>query len=205
MRAQGLDSSQARPLPPLSLTIINNEDDFAHMLGHMFRHMGATVRVIDNRDYDPAQSASDILVIGPGPGDPTNIGLPEMARLQAFLKQARSRGTPILGICLGHQAIAVLEGLTVTRQPDSTQGMQREVTVFGKTHRLGFYNSFSPLADNASAARTDIACDIDENGRIIAMRGADFIGFQFHPESVMSETGYELLREAVLGLSSPKG
>ncbi len=184
----------------LRLTVVNNEDDFAHMLAHLLGHLGASVVVVDTMDYHAETHGCDILVIGPGPGDPTDMAYPRMNCLQDILATAQSAGTPVLGVCLGHQALAVAQGLTVTRQPESSQGMQRPVAVFGTPHRLGFYNSFSPVMDAAATRRVDIVCDVDE-GRIQAMQGPGFIGFQFHPESVMSETGLDLLRRALHSLA----
>ena len=197
MQAQPLLHAADPAIAGLRLTIVNNEDDFAYMLGHVLRHLGAVVTVVDTMDYDARQHGADILVIGPGPGDPTDMDHPGMARIQRIVEAAKEAGTPMLGVCLGHQALAVHEGLQVTRQSRSSQGMQKQLAVFGRDHRLGFYNSFSPVMDEAAAARADIDFDIDDNGRIQAMRGPGFIGFQFHPESVMSETGYDLLREAL--------
>jgi phenazine biosynthesis protein phzE len=107
-----------------------------------------------------------------------------------------------LGICLGHQAIAVHEGLSVTKQKVSTQGLQRQVRVFGEMRRLGFYNSFSPVLDEYARSRSDIKPDVDEDNRIIAMQGQRFIGFQFHPESVMSQDGNKVLYQALSSLKA---
>jgi phenazine biosynthesis protein phzE len=129
----------------LRLTILNNEDDFAFMIGHLLRHMGAVVEVVDSLAYDPAAETADLVILGPGPGDPTDMTHPRMKKLQETIAALRATGKPLLGICLGHQALAFSLGLPVTRQPRSTQGLQREVKVFGEVHRLGFYNSFSPV------------------------------------------------------------
>jgi phenazine biosynthesis protein phzE len=182
------------------VTIINNEDDFAYMIGHMVTVSGAEVKVMDAFDFDAGVDQSDIVIIGPGPGDPTDMTVPRMAKLQEIIAALKAQGRPMLGVCLGHQAIAVSEGLSVTRQAQSTQGLQREVSVFGRPCRLGFYNSFSPVFDSAAKARGDLQCDCDENGRIIAMQGDKFIGFQFHPESVMSQDGSDMMVQALLRL-----
>ena len=187
-------------LTGLSLLVLNNEDDFAHMLAHMLGGLGATCQVVDSLAYDAGRDAADILVLGPGPGDPTDMSHPRMARLQEIILAARDGGTPMLGICLGHQALAVAEGLTVTRQDQSTQGLQIETRVFGAPHRLGFYNSFSPVLDDKARDRRDIRLDLDPSNRVTAMHGASFIGFQFHPESIMSETGDLLLWKALMHL-----
>lgn len=180
------------------VTIINNEDDFAHMIGHMIKTSGAKVRVVDTFDYNVATDESDIIVIGPGPGDPTDMGHPRMKRIQDIICDLKEAEKPMLGICLGHQAIAVSEGLQVTRQEESTQGLQRQVRVFGKMRRLGFYNSFSPVFTDEARARVDLRFDLDEKARIIAMQGDRFIGFQFHPESVMSEDGNDVMYRALM-------
>lgn len=182
------------------ITIVNNEDDFAHMIGHMVKFSQAQTDVIDTFAFDAATDKSDIVILGPGPGDPTDMKHPRMKRLQDIVATLKAKGKPMLGVCLGHQAIAFSEGLAVEKQETATQGMQRSVTVFGRDQLLGFYNSFSPVHTAIAASRNDLLLDLDENRRIIAMKGPGFIGFQFHPESVMSENGNELLLDALLEL-----
>ena len=189
-------------LKDCSVTVLNNEDDFAHMIGHMLRIMHADVKVVDSFDFYVSQDKSDVVIIGPGPGDPTDMKHPRMKHLQDVIDELTARHKPMLGICLGHQALAFNKGMDVERQLQSTQGMQREVEVMGGMYRLGFYNSFSPLF-NALARPQNIRFDVDENNRIIAMEGQGFTGFQFHPESIMSERGADLMHMALTRLQGP--
>jgi len=138
--------------------------------------------------------------VGPGPGDPTDMTHPRMKRVQEIITDLTLLQKPMLGICLGHQALAVNKKIDVERQVSSTQGMQREVGLMGKKFRLGFYNSFSPVFNERARGHTDIKFDIDETDRIIAMEGIRFMGFQFHPESIMSEDGASLLYRALMHL-----
>lgn len=206
MQRQNPYAASQHNLNGFKVTIINNEDDFAHMIGHMIKVSGAEVTVVDTFDYDAGNDTADITVLGPGPGDPTDMTHPRMKKLQDIITLLRKSDRPMLGVCLGHQAIAVAEGLTVTRQDESTQGLQRQVRVFGQMRRLGFYNSFSPVFTDEARARVDLRLDLDENARIIAMQGDRFIGFQFHPESVMSEDGNDVMYRALMILKqlSPK-
>ena len=141
------------------------------MIAHQLRSMGAVVIVIDTADYDSRLHPCDVLVLGPGPGDPADMAHPVMGRLQGIIAEAQDTTTPMLGICLGHQALAVAAGLDVTRQGRSTQGLQIETAIGGTPHRLGFYNSFSPVMNEAAQAQ-NLELDVDNEGRIVAMRRA---------------------------------
>ncbi len=187
-------------LDGLKVTILNNEDDFVFMICHMLRVMHAEVEVIDSLRYMPGKDANAIVVIGPGPGDPTDMTHPRMKRLQEIIADLNALKKPMLGVCLGHQVLAVSRKLDVERQVFSTQGLQRDVQVLGGRHRLGFYNSFSPVFNEKARALKDLTFDIDETKRIIAMQGPRLIGFQFHPESIMSEDGAFLLHKALVSL-----
>jgi phenazine biosynthesis protein phzE len=200
MNRQDPHADRRLSLDKLKITILNNEDDFAYMVGHMLRTMCAEVSVVDSLAYDPSRDGSNIVIIGPGPGDPTDMTHPRMRRVQEIIGDLTSLQKPMLGICLGHQALAVNKKIDVERQVSSTQGMQREVELMGKKYRLGFYNSFSPVFNEKARAYTDIKFDIDENDRIIAMEGVRLMGFQFHCESIMSEDGASLLYRALMHL-----
>ncbi|MFA5040813.1 MAG: chorismate-binding protein [Bdellovibrionales bacterium] len=197
MNRQDPHAEGAPSLDKLKITILNNEDDFAHMVGHILRTMRAEISVVDSLAFNPAADDSDIIILGPGPGDPTDMSHPRMKRLQDIIGDMDARRKPMLGICLGHQALAVYKKIDVERQLHSTQGMQRIVELMGEKYRLGFYNSFSPVFNENAKARKDINFDTDETGRIIAMEGGRFMGFQFHPESIMSEDGAKLLYRAL--------
>ncbi|TVQ81908.1 MAG: hypothetical protein EA357_11320 [Micavibrio sp.] len=191
-------------LQDLSVTIINNEDNFAYMIAHVIRSFGAEVAVIDTFAYEAEKDNAAVTVIGPGPGNPNDATHPRMAQLHRIAAELRGKNRPVLGICLGHQILARHEGLNVAQQTSSTQGMPLQVTVAGKNCRLGFYNSFSPVMDGAAEQRGDLRFDCDDKGRIIALFGNGFTGYQFHPESVMSQQGVALLYDALKDLCRAK-
>jgi phenazine biosynthesis protein phzE len=183
------------------IIIINNEDDFAFMIKHVLTKLGCDVDVIDTFDFDVTNYNADIIILGPGPGDINDKTNKRMVKLLSDLSIMKQNGQSLLGVCLGIQALAVSEQIPVVRQKQSTQGLQKISYVMGDYHRLGYYNSFSPVFTGDVTARNDIELDLDEDGRIIAMRGNNFAGFQFHPESIMSETGKDLLASTIRYLS----
>lgn len=181
---------QEESLQGKKITIINNEDDFTSMLGHMVMHMGCEYTVIDVLDYYSAQDDSDLVILGPGPGDVNDQKNRKITALRVLTKKLREKKKPVLGICLGHQALAYSLGFSVKKQKQPYQGMQRKIFINGREELLGFYNSFSPLAKEIPGITTLV----DENKRIMMMQGFGIIGCQFHPESVMSKDGYTLLK-----------
>jgi 2-amino-4-deoxychorismate synthase len=185
------------------VTIINNEDDFVFMIAHMCRFLGLTnLEVVDSLDFDPTTNQSDCVIIGPGPGDPNDKHCPRMVHLRQVIPQLKAQGRKLFGICLGHQLLALNNNLVVVRQASSTQGMPRQVMVRGQLKNLAFYNSFSPVFEQSLVA---IDVDIDDDKRVIAMWAYDktMVGYQFHPESVMSVDGLEMMINAFnyLGLA----
>lgn len=183
--------------PHPEIIIINNEDDFAFMIAHTCRGLGYKTNVADTFDIEPDLFDNKLIIIGPGPGNPNDTNHPRMKKLHVLTKYILENKLPCIGICLGHQVLSINLGLKVKRQTNSTQGMQREVTIQECKHKLGFYNSFSPVKEINQSLPPDIQIDIDEQNRIISMHGLHFAGFQFHPESVMSETGMDLMQDTL--------
>ncbi|MCF7825443.1 MAG: anthranilate phosphoribosyltransferase, partial [Candidatus Marinimicrobia bacterium] len=180
-----------------SITIINNEDNFAHVLSHITRYLGYETQVVDTFDYDVINDSSDLVVLGPGPGDINDENHPRMQRLLQITNMLAARNTPTLGVCLGLQAMAKCIGMPVQRQAIPTQGLQVEIDLFGKTERVGVYNSFSPLAENIPPG---FEVSVNEDQRVMALKSENIYGFQFHVESAMTENGLEILTEALNSL-----
>lgn len=180
-----------------SITIINNEDNFAHVLSHLTRYLGYDTRIVDTFEYDVINDTSDLVVLGPGPGDINDVNNPRMQRLLQITNMLAARNTPTLGICLGLQAMAKCIGMPVTRQLTPSQGMQVEINLFGSTQRVGVYNSFSALAENLPPG-FEVSTNADN--RVMALKSENIYGFQFHVESAMTENGLKILTEALNAL-----
>ena len=183
-----------------SILIVNNEDDFAFMIAHVCRGLGYDVNVVDTFEMQNRKITEDFVILGPGPGDPNDEDHARMTHLRMLTNALLIEKKPMLGICLGHQMLCHSLGFPVKQQTSSTQGMQRRVKVFGQEHSLGFYNSFAPVPHPLMQPPADITYDLDEEERIIAISGAHYCGFQFHPESIMSQTGVDLLKQVLSDL-----
>ena len=184
-------------LKDINITIINNEDNFANVLGHMSSCMGCSYKIIDTFDYSPEKDSSEIVILGPGPGDINDESNPRMQKLLKITRTLLDSGRPILGICLGHQSISKALGLTVVRQDIPTQGVQMEIDYLGSKEKVGFYNSFIPYFHKTLHG---IEMNANEKGEIISIKGNNLIGLQFHPESAMSQNGYRILKNALLSI-----
>ncbi|WP_025618154.1 anthranilate synthase family protein [Salinispora cortesiana] len=177
--------------------IVDGEDTFTGMLAHQLRALGLTVTV---RPWDAPgpRDGYDLVVVGPGPGDPSELDQPKMAALRRLLAELLTTGQPTLAVCLGHQLLCGLLGLSLHRRDAPYQGLQREVPVFGVRRRVGFYSTFTARADtnrlHTPYGSMEVARD-DTNGAVHALRGASVVGVQFHPESVLSPDGVDLLAD----------
>ncbi|MFT7840511.1 anthranilate synthase family protein [Saccharothrix sp. BKS2] len=186
--------------------VLDAEDAFTSMLAYQLRSLGLDVEVRDVRDdsllaEDPRDH--DFVVLGPGPGDPRDVADPKMARLRQLLLRVRGAGVPLLAVCLGHQVLCAYLGLEVLRLDIPDQGAQREVELFGTKRRLGFYNTFvvtSPV-DRLRVCGIDLEVDRDPaTGHVRALRGPGLRSLQFHPESILTRSGVDLLADCVGGL-----
>ncbi|MFE5374652.1 anthranilate synthase family protein [Streptomyces mirabilis] len=194
---------QARELEGHAL-VVDAEDTFTAMLAHVLRSSGleVTVRRYDEPGLREAVRAHEgPLVLGPGPGDPSDLDDPKMRFLRGLTAEViGGHGHGVLGVCLGHELIAAELGLEIVRKEVPYQGAQTGIDLFGRAETVGFYNSFVAHCDEETAAELSahgIEVSRTESGEVHALRGPGFAGVQFHPESVLTLNGTAVVRELV--------
>ncbi|UXY22626.1 anthranilate synthase family protein [Streptomyces cynarae] len=188
--------------PPAALSrhrilVIDAEDSFTAMLAHQIRTLGPEVTV---RRYDEAvdPAAYDLVLAGPGPGDPRDLAHPKIAALRATLSEVLAHRRPLLAVCLGHQVLSGLLGLELIRRERPNQGVRREIDLFGRRVRVGFYNTFAARAGTGTLPpgildRCVDVCRDEATDEVHALRAPGLRSFQFHPESVLSTDGFGVL------------
>ena len=189
-----------------SVVILHGEDDFVNMLVHVLGVFGMTSRVVRHEDYETgAFDGADLVIVGPGPGDPREGDHPKIASFRRAVDDLLGSGQPFLAVCLGHQTLCQRLGLDLAYKDVVFQGTQSPVRLDGRTERVGFYNTFvGRVPDGAlpdGPLLKDLRVEADEaTGDIHALIGPHFRGIQFHAESILTENGYELLHGAVRDL-----
>mgnify|MGYP001765739173 FL=1 len=181
------------------LVMIDNFDSFTYNLYQYLMQMGAEVRVARNNSLtldDLEALAPRGLVVSPGPGRPEDAGITVPA-IQRF-----SGRIPILGVCLGHQAIAMAFGGRVTAARRLMHGKTSAVTADGRELFQGVPSPFEAMRYHSLAvARESLPACLEvtaeaEDGEIMGLRHRSHPteGVQFHPESIMTTVGKRLLR-----------
>ncbi|MEV4627334.1 anthranilate synthase family protein [Micromonospora sp. NPDC049523] len=206
----GLRAASAhRPPAKHRILVIDCEDTFTSMLRHQLAALGyhVVVRRYDE-PFDPTDF--DLVVAGPGPGDPTDRGDPKIDRMSRLVAGFLADRVPLLAICLGHQVLAAVLGLDLRRRSTPNQGIQLTVDYFGRVERCGFYSTFAArsatdrIRPPAAGGTVDL-CRDTSTGEVLAMRGPLFSSVQFHPESVLTEHGIDILGELVARLLPAPG
>lgn len=199
---------QEQPAAPFGhALVVDGEDTFTAMLAHVLRVAGLEVTV--RRYDDPGLRAAALawdgpIVLGPGPGNPADAADPKMRMLRGLAAEllASHRGG-LLGVCLGHELLAAELGLPLVRKAEPAQGAQTRISLFGAQEVVGFYNTFTAHCEaGAEPVGVEVSRD-PATGEVHALRSAagGFAGVQFHPESVLTLRGAELLRELVAGVA----
>ncbi|UCR88229.1 anthranilate synthase component II [Mycetocola spongiae] len=181
--------------------VIDNYDSFVYTLNGYLQQLGAETDVVRN-DYfaeeDAAEWASryDAILVSPGPGTPADAGVSI-----AMVRAALAASQPLLGVCLGHQAIAEAFGATVTVAEELMHGKTSLVThddgAFYRNVPQPFtatrYHSLAVVADTVPEEL--IVTSSTDGGVIMGLRHATapIVGVQFHPESVLTEGGYQMI------------
>ncbi|CAM5468709.1 anthranilate synthase OS=Streptomyces alboniger OX=132473 GN=CP975_09305 PE=4 SV=1 [Streptomyces alboniger] len=180
--------------------VVDAEDTFTAMIGHQLRALGAEVAV---RRFDEpyAFDAHDLVVMGPGPGDPREADQPKIAHLRTAVDTLLAERRPFLAVCLSHQVLSLRLGLPLVRRDQPNQGVQREIDLFGRRERVGFYNTF---AARSAESRLDVVgigtVEISRDPitrEVHALRGPGFRSMQFHAESVLTADGVRILGDTL--------
>jgi phenazine biosynthesis protein phzE len=198
------DQAGAPPAPTLAgrtIGILHGEDDFVNMLAHVFSVLGMGSRVVRHEDYsEGAFDDADLVVVGPGPGDPREHDHPKIAAYRTAIDALLESGKPFLAVCLGHQVLCDTLGIPLAYKDIVFQGTQSSVEIDGREEMVGFYNTFVGRAgEDGVPAGVKVETD-PATGDIHLVAGPHYRGVQFHAESILTENGFALLRGLLLEL-----
>ena len=193
------------------ILIIDNYDSFVYTIGGYLRQMGAETVVVRNDAVDVALVPTfDGVLVSPGPGTPAAAG----SSMDVIRACADAR-VPMLGICLGHQALAEVFGAVVSHAPELMHGKTSSVLHHGGSVLAGLPSPFTATRYHSLAVENPTVPDALEvtattaNGIIMGLRHRELPlhGVQFHPESVLTEGGHRLLANWLeeCGMPDPEG
>ncbi|HWM16986.1 MAG TPA: chorismate-binding protein [Microbacterium sp.] len=193
------------PFSGRTALVVDAEDRFTTMLAHQLRHLGLTVEITTWSDVTDAQIAdAELVVSGPGPGDPRDPGTARMRRMREIVGRRRASGRPLLAVCLSHQILADSLGFELAPLDAPHQGMQKTVDVFGMPASIGFYNTFTARVSPGVPASGEVEVAADPvSGDVYALRGPGFASVQGHMESILSRDGMTTLERLVAAALSP--
>lgn len=192
------DPHTNNPLSGEQVVIIDNYDSFTYNLAHLVKQLGAKVEVFRNDQFTLNQlERFTKIILSPGPGIPEEAGL-----LMDVIRTYAGR-KPMLGVCLGHQAIAEVFGGKLVNLKEVYHGIATEGTQFGndpifsglpKRIVMGRYHSW--VVDRAGFPDCLEVTAMSDDGQIMALRHRNYNihGIQFHPESVLTPEGATIVR-----------
>ena len=185
----------------MKIVIIDNYDSFTYNLSHLVKELGAEVTVYRNDQFElPQLEQYDKIILSPGPGIPTEAGL-----LLDVIREYAGR-KPILGVCLGHQAIGEAFGGQLENLSEVFHGVDTSCHItandplfngLDKTITIGRYHSWVVSKEGLPAC-LEVTAESEE-GQIMALRHKEYNvhGIQFHPESVLTPEGKTIIQNFI--------
>jgi para-aminobenzoate synthetase component 2 len=191
------------------ILVIDNYDSFVYNLVQYLAQLGATADVRRNDTITAAELADlavDGVLISPGPGTPEEAGVS-----MAMVSAAAELELPLFGVCLGHQAIGAVFGAVVDRAPELLHGKTSEVFHDGAGVLAGLPSPFTATRYHSLAVEeATLPAEIEVTGRtasgvVMALRHRTLPidGVQFHPESVLTQGGHQMLANWLLRCGAP--
>ena len=179
------------------ILVIDNYDSFVFNLVQYLQQLGAECTVVRNDEVEASEAAKyDGVLISPGPGTPDKAGVSI-----AMINYCAENTIPLFGVCLGHQAIGEAFGATVSRAPELLHGKTSQVIHNGAGVLANLPSPFTATRYHSLAVERDTVPAVlevtgsTESGVVMSMRHATLPieGVQFHPESVLTEHGHQML------------
>jgi para-aminobenzoate synthetase component 2 len=179
------------------ILVVDNYDSFVYNLVQYLAQLGAECTVVRNDEVEANEAKNyDGVLISPGPGTPERAGISI-----AMIKYCAEKNIPLFGVCLGHQAIGVAFGATVSRAPELLHGKTSQVNHQGGGVLVDLPSPFTATRYHSLAVERDtVPPEIEitgstDSGIVMSMRHTKFPieGVQFHPESVLTEHGHQML------------
>ncbi len=179
------------------ILVIDNYDSFVFNLVQYLAQLGAECTVVRNDEVEASEAAKyDGVLISPGPGTPDKAGVSV-----AMIKFCAENSIPLFGVCLGHQAIGEAFGATVSRAPELLHGKTSQVIHNAHGVLANLPSPFTATRYHSLAVERETVPDVleitgsTESGVVMSMRhkSLPIEGVQFHPESVLTEHGHQML------------
>ena len=182
---------------PTKILVVDNYDSFVFNLVQYLGQLGAETTVVRNDEISVEAALNyDGVLISPGPGTPESAGISI-----AMIKFCADKEIPLFGVCLGHQAIGVAFGATVSRAPELMHGKTSEIThnregVFANLPSPFTATRYHSLAIERATVPDELQITGETEGGIVMSvrhKSLPIEGVQFHPESVLTEHGHAML------------
>jgi para-aminobenzoate synthetase component II len=179
------------------ILVIDNYDSFVFNLVQYLQQLGANCTVVRNDEFKISEADKyDGVLISPGPGTPEAAGVSV-----ELVKYCAEKKIPLLGVCLGHQVIGVAYGATVSRAPELLHGKTSVVSHINKSVLENIPTPFTATRYHSLAIEKDtLPAELEitgqtESGVVMAIqhKTLPICGVQFHPESVLTEHGYQMI------------
>ena len=183
--------------PVRKILVVDNYDSFVFNLVQYLQQLGAECTVVRNDAIKVSEADKyDGVLISPGPGTPEAAGISV-----ELVKYCADKKIPLLGVCLGHQAIAVAYGARVSRAPELLHGKTSSVTHKNKSVLTDIPSPFTATRYHSLAIEKEtLPSELEitgqtDSGVIMAVqhKSLPICGVQFHPESVLTEHGYQMI------------
>ncbi|MBC6445981.1 chorismate-binding protein [Actinokineospora xionganensis] len=180
--------------------VVDAEDTFTAMLAHQLRALGLDITIRGH--HEPIDHEGfDAVLVGPGPGDPRDGDSIKIGALRRITDALLRDRKPFVSVCLGHQVLSGLLGLSLRRRDEPNQGARLEIELFGRRTVVGFYNTFVAWSphDVVDSPGYGVSVRVSRDratGEVYALRAPWFASMQFHAESILTEDGPAILAEA---------